>query len=363
MLRTLSRFILFHFLQIFLVSLLFFVLIIELGDLFSNLNRYLTLEVPFSRIMEVQLLFLPKSLQLSLPIALLFSVSFSLGIIYSNNELIAVFAAGIPHIRFVLPLIVLGGLLSVGSFYFEEGVVIQTLEQKNELSAVLLRRSTSLNSANVTRLSDAGRVVYQAAYYNHSEKSLSEVSVLVRDDRGNPVQRIISSLAHWDDSQGAWVFENAWIYNVNIHGELEGDSIFHTQFSSELLTKPPEDFQRLRDSIEDMTISEAREWISVLESSGLPPRKELTQYYERYAFALTPLIVMVISSAIGGNFKKNILLLSLLVSLGVSVVYYVIQMVGGLLAETGLIPPWVGAWIGVFLFLLIGITLLARAKT
>ena len=111
----LARFLLRTFLPVFLAALVFFILIIQLVDLFANLVRYLNLEVPLASIAQVQLLFLPRALAYALPVALLFATGFTLGSLYSNNELIAVFGAGVPIWRFTAPLIALGLLLSVAS--------------------------------------------------------------------------------------------------------------------------------------------------------------------------------------------------------------------------------------------------------
>jgi lipopolysaccharide export system permease protein len=55
--------------------------------------------------------------------------------------------------------------------------------------------------------------------------------------------------------------------------------------------------------------------------------------------------------------------MSLLVSLGVSVVYYVIQMVSGLMAYSGYISPIVGAWAGFAMFTVVGVLLFRYSRT
>src|SRR5690606_18683042 len=130
-----------------------------------------------------------------------------------------------------------------------------------------------------------------------------------------------------------------------------------------LLTKSPQDFRRTERNVEDMKLDEAERWIESLRASGVPARREETLYQERFSFALTPLIVGMLSIPIGGRFKKNILLSSLLVSLGFAVVYFVFKMIGGLLATLGYISPVVGAWAGVFVFALAGIILLRNSHT
>jgi lipopolysaccharide export system permease protein len=125
----------------------------------------------------------------------------------------------------------------------------------------------------------------------------------------------------------------------------------------------PGAFRRVGRDIDQMRLAEAQEWIESQRTAGLPYREDLTKYHERYSFALTPFIVVLIATAVGGRFRKNILLMSLLVSLSVSVVYYVTQMVSGLLAYSGRISPILGAWSGVLLFVLIGLALLRLSRT
>jgi lipopolysaccharide export system permease protein len=65
----------------------------------------------------------------------------------------------------------------------------------------------------------------------------------------------------------------------------------------------------------------------------------------------------------GGRFKKNILLMSLLASLIAAVIFYVSEMISMMMARLGYIPPLMGAWFPVFVFIVLGILLLRHAKT
>jgi len=57
------------------------------------------------------------------------------------------------------------------------------------------------------------------------------------------------------------------------------------------------------------------------------------------------------------------LLMSLMVSLILSVIYYVSDMILGLFAKQGIIEPATGAWASVLFFLAAGAILLRHAKT
>ena len=357
----LTRFLLRTFLPVFLASLAFFVLIVELVDLFANLVRYLDLHVSAAEILHVQILYLPRAVGYALPVALLFAVGFSIGTLYSNNELIAVFSSGVPLWRFTLPLLVLGLVLSVGSFFFHEYVVIDTFRSKNELSRRLLNITRSFSNTNITIRNASGRIIYSADYYNDSTRELSRVLVIERDGEGMFVSRIDAASGRWQG--GNWVWEHGTHYTRLSEDDDRIAAEPFRRMDEARFDMEPRRFQRSAREVDEMRFDEARSWVFGLRDAGQPYRQSLTEYYNRFAFSLTPFIVVLLSSALGGRFRRNVLLMSLLISLIAAVVYYVAGMIAGILAGDGLIPPIVGAWSGAILFTALGTLLFRTAKT
>jgi len=355
---TLQRMLLRSFLPVLLIATAFFVTILQLVDIFQNITRYIDLEIPFSAVLRVQLLYLPKSLHFSLPMSLLFAVAFTLGSLYANNELIAVLGSGVSLRAFVMPLVFAGVLLSAGSFFFEEYAVIDTLRQKNELEQQLLNISQSASNSNVTRLGAAARVVYHADYYNDATETLSGVIIVERNADGSVTSVISARSAQW--TEGGWEIHSGRFFSWE-----EGNLVerFASREVVPTLVLSPNAFKRRGKDIDELRLADAQLWIQTQRDAGLPYREDLTKYHERFSFALTPFIVVFISSAIGGRFRKNILLMSLLVSLSVSVVYFVIQMVAGLMAYSGFLSPILGAWAGFLVFFVIGAALFRLSRT
>ncbi len=359
--RTLHTMLIKSFLPIFCISLLFFVLTLEMVDIFSNLWRYLNNDASIMEILKVSLLFLPKCTTFALPPALLFAVSFTLGNLYARNELISILGAGISFIRFITPLLLLGVIFSLGYFFFHEGVVIDTYTAKNKLSRELLGQKVSYSNVDITVIGETTNNVYRAEYYNDSAKTLSGLTILRRNRAGNFVSRIEVEWAEYQESSG-WLLHDVVQYSDN-----EKTTIIQKNFST--LEAPffditPFHFQRKTKNVEELQHSEARAWIETLRKSGRGGYKAaLTDYYKRFSFALTPFIVILISASIGSWFKKNILLMSLMASLILSVVYYVSDMILGLFAKQGIIEPATGAWSAVLFFLVLGSILLKHAKT
>ncbi|MDR1932581.1 MAG: LptF/LptG family permease [Spirochaetales bacterium] len=359
--KTLAVMVVRSFIPVFIVALSFFVLILEMVDLFANLWRYLNQDVSFAQIMMIQLMYLPKCVSFATPISVLFSTAYCLGESYSRNELIAVFGAGIPLFRFVIPLLAIGVVVSFLGFVFEENYVIDTFRQKNQMVKDALNESVTFSNSNVTVLGENIRTIYHTDYYNDQNNSLTGLIVTKRSEEGGFLQRIDAESALWNEEEGVWKLTKVRVFTVTAQDTIK--ELDYETLTDRDLTLPPENFRTVTNSVEEMRREEAKEWIEKLRRAGLPYREALTAYYNRFSFTFAPLVVALLSSAIGGRFRKNILLMSLLSSLVFSVIYYVTQMVMRLLATHGYIAPVVGAWFALILFLVFGVLLMRNART
>lgn len=360
--NLLDRMTLKSFFETFIVSILFFLMIIELLDLFSNLWRYINNNVPLIEILKVSLLYAPKCIFYALPVSVLFSVSYTLGTFYSRNELIAVFGSGISIYRFTIPLIICGFFLSIFTFFFHETVVINTYSRKNELTSELLRTKTTFSNNNITVMNSSRKIIYSADFYNDSAKTLTSLMIIDRTaDIRNPV-RIDCKWAAWNEKNEYWVLTDCRKYTFDqLTSEYKLENI--STIEDKLYNLPPSTFRRIVKNIDEMNYIQAAEWIKTLKSAGLPHKSQLAEYYKRFSFPFTCLIVSIIASSIGGNLRKNILLMSLLSSLLLSVFYYIMQMVLMLFAKIGYIPPFAGAWGTFVFFIFMSIAMFRYAKT
>ena len=339
-----------------MVGLLLFILLLQLIDLFANLWKYLAYDASAFDIAKVAFYYTPKCISYSLPISLLFAAAYVIGDLYAKNELIIVFATGIPLKRLALSLFVLGGCLSLLSFVFEDTVVIRASKIKKTMSQALLHQQRSTNESDVVVKAEGGRLVYSVDFYNDTEKSLNGVSIVERSKEGTFIRFIQARKARWVD--GAWDLENALSYRF-----FNGFLISEKYETTKEFFEAPETFRRNALDVEELSAKDAAAFIVDLNKAGLPIAGSLADYYKRFAFAVTPFVVLILSVAVGGRFRKNVLLMSLLASLVSSVIYYVCQMITMMMAKLGYIPPVVGAWAPAILFVLCGAALISTART
>ncbi|MCL2294763.1 MAG: LptF/LptG family permease [Spirochaetes bacterium] len=350
------------FLSSFIISLLLFMMIVQLLDIFSNLWRYINNDVTFLSILQVALYYTPKCIFYAIPVATLFAVSFTLGSMFARNELIAVFGSGISIYKLTFPLILCGLIISILTFVFHESVVTTTYHRKNELTARLLRTERQFNNDNITVMNSTREIIYHADFYNDFTQTLTGLMLLDRSENRRIPLRIDCKQAIWDNELSKWILIDCRKFFFDQDQEKYVLETFQ-RIENPRYNLSPSTFRRVINNIEEMNVNEAREWINNLRMAGLSYRVQLIEYYKRFSFPLTSLIVAIIASSIGGSFRKNILIMSFLTSLILAAGYYILQMVLSLFARLGYIPPLAGAWGAFIVFFFLSIVLLRYAKT
>jgi lipopolysaccharide export system permease protein len=352
----LDRYVLKQFFPIFIAAILMFVSLIILIDLFANLFRYLNSDVSFWTMIKISLYYIPKSISFALPIGLLFATAYTLGDLYSRNELTAIFSSGIPYRRFVRPFIFLGIVISFFSFFFEDLVVIPTLKEKNFLSKSVLNQNFSQNRANVVFKTNNSQTIYSVDFYDDRTQSLNGIIIVEQTPDGKFISLLRAQKADWKNER--WEFQNAivysWLDDILATRSYDGSIIYNEH---------PDVFKRNAVAIEELPIRDARIFIHSLKISGVSYTEAETDFYHRFSFPIASIVVILLSVAMGGRFRKNILLMSLLTSLGISVVFYIMEMITMMMAKLDYIPSIFGGWVPVVSFISLGIILLRGAKT
>jgi lipopolysaccharide export system permease protein len=333
-----------------------FVMIIILLDLFTNLWRYLNNQVPIKEILTVSYYYIPKSFSYALPVSLLFAAAYTLGDLYGRNELTSIFSSGIPFFRFTLPLVIIGVAASFFAFNFDDKVVIPTLKTKNDMARRLLHQSATESNSDIVIKAKGGALIYSVDYYDYKQFILNGLSIVEQNEDGSFESLVRTPKATWNGEY--WELTDAVVYKWN-EDFLRASALENTTAYSE----SPDTFRRNAAKPEELSAKEVGFLVNDLKNAGLPFISAQSDYYHRYSFSAVSFIVMILSISMGGRFRKNILLMTLLSSLAAAVVFYVMEMLTMMMARLGYIPPFMGAWFPVLTFLILGALLLRSAKT
>ncbi len=347
--RVLTRYTLASILKVGLATALLASLILMGVDLFANLDTYMNSNVSFTRALSLTLLYFPEAFLLALGPAFLFAVTYHLSMLHANNEIMGILNSGISIGRVIRPIIICAVLLSVFHFTFNEKVAIPSSNRKEVLTAEINNTSGTLSNNRNIALSDmqSDYMVY-ANNYSDRDQTLYNVSLLESTADGKLVRRTNAYRAVYDNGTGLWTFRDVYVYEpVKLESGASEISVQHydTQVNTVLLLEP-QLFRSGSNEISKMSLELARAYLSRMKTLNPDEYASLgTEYYKRIFSCLSPLIMMLIACSMNYRFKKNVLFLSLIISISLVVVYFVVQMMTTMMADQGVIAPQLGTLI------------------
>ncbi|MDE6068189.1 MAG: LptF/LptG family permease, partial [Treponemataceae bacterium] len=262
------------FFPLFLAAMATFAFILEMVDLMMNIWRYIYNSVPMSVVGTIMLNFLPRTFTWAMPLAFLFASCFMLSTLSSNNELTALFASGVSLIEFTVPILALSAIFSGALFLFQDKVVVNASLKYEQVKSAALNQEKDLDNDNIVIISDGGKKIYKADYFDNDLQRLRNLCVVIRGEDKELRSIVFANYASW--SEDHWRAQNGREYRYE-NGEMK---CFPLSREVELtLVEQPETFRNNTVSVESATISESRAYIDHLKKTGLPFSEALSQYY------------------------------------------------------------------------------------
>ena len=352
--RVMDRYTVVSILRIGMITSLLASLMLMGVDLFSNLDRYMSYNVTFLRALSITLLYFPEAFLLAMGPSFLFAVTYHLSMLHANNEIMAVLNAGVSFQRILRPVIILAIVLSALYFGFNELVAIPSTNEK-DLKMQLVTDSTGSSNNQDIALSDmqSGYMVY-ALVYSDSNQTLFNVTLVESSPEGRLERRTDARRAVYDPEAERWTFFDAYVYTPS-GNTGDGVDIMHFDAQrNEVLLLEPQLFRNVSNEISKMSLRLARAYLARMKTLNPEEYAKLgTEYYKRLFSCLSPLIMIMIACSINYRFKKNVLFFSLVCSICVAVVYFVVQMMTVMMADQGVIAPQLGTLIPFAVIILI----------
>ncbi|WP_320130891.1 LptF/LptG family permease [uncultured Sphaerochaeta sp.] len=337
--RLLDKHITFAISKVAFITMLLCSFMLISVDLFSHLDSYLQNSVPQLTILRLSILYLPEAALYAIAPSLLFSATFFLSQLQANNELICLLNAGISYKRIVFPVLVLGMVLSVAYFSVSELIAIPFSQQRSVLQNELFGLSSTFDNRNITLSDLEDGFVIHASHYNDEQKRISDVLIILKDAEGNLDSRIDASSATWDETKGYWILKNASVFSINEKDFSVTGKQYET-YSNPAINLEPNLFRNFSADIKTMPLPTAFRYLKRIRL--LSPDQwsgYATDLASRILGSFSPLVLLFIACTISYKYKKNVLLFSIILSLCIAVIYYVMQMLSLILAKQGVIGP------------------------
>jgi LPS export ABC transporter permease LptG len=330
-------------------------------DLAQTLDRFLRAKPPLAYILEHFAYRLPAWLHDGLPIVMLVATIFLFLTLTRYQELTALKAAGISLYRISAPIIAVGLTVAVGAGLFQEKVLPLINERGEEVDRVKIRGQLPRHMQSRARLwLRAGDTrFYRVELLAPGTADLYGVTILEVTPDFRLQSRLDARRAHW--AGDAWELQDGAFREVTGTGTTIESVPF--ALSTINLDERIEDFTQIQKPVAAMSYAELSEYVKKLEGAGFHARKYMVELYAKLAFPLVNLIMVLVAIPFALQAPRSTRLFGVGLAIAIMVGYMVVHQAAVALARADLLPPLLAAWTANVIFLGLGLSLLARART
>jgi lipopolysaccharide export system permease protein len=355
--RPLDRYVFGEFWRIFVTTALGFPVLTVVIDLTDNLDKYLNRNLPRSRIALSYLYWLPDSMFMVLPAAVLFATVFSIGAFTRHSEITAAKASGISFYRLIAPIFAGAVCAALMGLVLGE-LVPYTNRRRDEL--LQEKKFEGNERFNFAYSAEQGRV-YKISSLNVGRGALDGVEIERRGMGPDyPTYVLTATSGNWR-RRGGWTLTRGDLHVIP-------DSMRDIAFSFDSvrdnrLHEAPADLLASARDPQEMAFRDLGRYIRALERSGGDANELRVERMLKIAIPVTCVIIALFGAPLATSTQRGGAAYGVGVSLATTVVFLMLIQLTKAVGGKGLIPPEVAAWLPNMLFAVMGAYLLARVRT
>jgi lipopolysaccharide export system permease protein len=358
-LTPLDRYVAREFWKIFIATALGFPLLVIVIDLADNLDKYLNRNLSSEAITMAYVYWVPDSMFMALPAAVLFATVFTIGAFTRHAEITAAKASGISFHRLVAPIFVSAIFVTMMA-----GMLSELVPVTNRRRAELLeeRRFQAADARyNFPYAAEHGRV-YKIAALNVQRGVLDAIEI-ERKGMGPdyPTYILTASSAEWRDTAEHWTLMDG---EMHILPDSVTDFVFeYDSMLDNVLREAPQELVARAREPNEMRYRELGLYIRALERSGGDVNELKVEQALKIAVPVTCFIIAIFGAPLATSTKRGGAAFGIGISLATTILFLTLIQITKAVGGGGLLPPAIAAWTPNVLFALAGLILLARART
>jgi len=359
LLRPLDRYVLAEFWKIYVMTALGFPVLLIIIDLTDNLDKYLNRQLPRSQIALSYLYFIPDSMFLVMPAAVLFATVFSIGALTRHSEITAAKASGISFHRLTLPIYLGAIVASVLAVALGELVPITNARRAELLEDKKFQVGS--DRYNFAFAGERGRV-YKIGSLS-AEKGKLEGLEIERKGNGEdyPTYVLTADLAAWKAPRG-WTLTKGVMHVIPSDTTADITFAFDSVHDRSMREAPTELIATPR-APQEMGYRQLSRYIAALERSGGDANELRVERALKLAVPITCIIIALFGAPLATSTQRGGAAYGIGVSLATTVIFLMLIQLTKAVGGKGIVTPEVAAWVPNAVFALLGTVMLGRVRT
>jgi len=355
--RILDRLVAGTFLKLFTIFVVGAPMLFILVDATDNLDRYLDRGLSLDQVALGYVYMFPNFFLWAFPVAALLAVVFTIYPMTIHREIMAAKAGGISFYRLIVPLVLLGVLLTgIGL------ALSQVVPRSNQTASEVLgdRERRQQWRSNFVYITDAGESLSARRLTASDGRMLGVTLQRISRNDEEPTRHILADMASWSDDNG-WTFHNGWVRELYPDG-TENASRFQEYTPERLVEEPRDLLDAVRDE-EEMTYQELGTLADRIVRSGGDPNRILTKREQQLAIPVATLVIILFGAPLATSSRRGGTAYGIGVSLATTILYLMLFRVSGAMGYAGTLPAVAAAWLPNLFFLVGAVILLFRVRT
>jgi lipopolysaccharide export system permease protein len=349
----LSRMILMRFLA-FLIGITGFVITLQVFTLVDDI-----LKVGGNKLIAVAhyaLLLWPVTAATFVAVCALLAVLLSLVELSARNELAAIWATGVSPYRLILMLMPVG--LTLGGLHFlivDQAVPRVTPALVDWGIGDYGKKKLAIREGDPIWLR-SGNDILRAAKANAAASRLDDIMIFRRNPSGILDEQILAAHATLKDNR--WLLEDAVIYTAEAARPARVKWLIYSG-----AMRPAATGSRSGDP-EEMSIGDLGYFIRNAGFGIRPVHVYETWWHRRISILLTAWLMIAICMPLAVRFRRSGAGAAIFVTgLAIGFTYSIFEGISLTMGETGMVTPWIAAWIPLLAYSALGAAIAFRAET
>ncbi len=357
--KILSRYLARDFLQNFLLGLGAFTTIYLVVEFFERINAFLHNRASLELMISYFLNKIPSIISQVSPAAILLSSLITLGIMARHNEIMALKAGGIALRQIVLPLLRVVFIIYLILLGLNEYIVPDANQKVRELMNLIIHKKKPIDVFKQSQIwIHSHQSIYNIKVYHPEKNSMEGVTIYRFDPEFKLLERVDARRADWQ--AGQWIFSEATVTQFSRDGFPVRKKYPQITLA---LPETPQDFFIVEKNPEEMNYRELSEYVRKIEQDGYDSTKYRCALYAFFSFPFTSIILAFLGLTLALKKEHGAgLALALGLSILISFIYLVTFSFSLELGKAGLLPPLLAAWLGNFIFALVGVYLFLSVR-
>jgi len=336
-----------EFIGPFFLALAVLTFVMLLGNLIKIAELVINKGVDIYNVAKLFLFMIPYLLTYIVPISSLTAVLLSLGRLSSDNEITTIKASGVHIFKLILPLLVLGIILSLVLVVFNDRVIPYAhyasrktlIEVGSKNPAAALEPGVFINSFQR----------YILFIYRIDENKLSNVRIYEPQGEGKPTRTIIAKKGEFIAIPEKNMVKLKLMDGSSDESDPENPNNFYklnfkTYFMNLNLNEG-----RNKGNIEkkpkDMTIKELNKEVAKLKREGIDPIPLLTEIHEKISLAFSCFVFILLGCPLAIITRRREKSINFGIAFIIVGIYYLLLIGSEAVSLQGYITPEVAMWI------------------